>query len=126
MSKQIFTKFPELPAKLQVAIIGYALDENIKRRDNKLTIYYNIQGGFRNRELKHRGVRLPQLPAIYHVNRLFRAEAVRAHPIYQLFDGTPRLILSLSLRQEINAGPWSCSKRHATRLRLYSRFLGMP
>jgi hypothetical protein len=91
LEQQIFTHFPQFPAELQVAIIGYALGEAIKTREKKLKIHYNIQGGFRNRHLRHRGVRLPKLPAIYYVNRLFRAEAMRSHPTRQLFDMEPEV-----------------------------------
>jgi hypothetical protein len=92
MSKQqTFPQFPQLPAELQVAIIGYALGEGVKMREKKLKIHYNVQGGFRNRHLRHRGVRLPKLPAIYYVNRLFRPGAMRAHPTHHLFDMTPEV-----------------------------------
>jgi hypothetical protein len=81
MPEQIFSKFPELPAGLQVAIVEHALNNIMETRQHKLTIRYNIQGSFSNRS-----VQLPYLPAIYHVNRFFRAEAMRIRPAQQLFE----------------------------------------
>jgi hypothetical protein len=86
--QQRFSKFPKLPTELQVAIIEHALDETIRQRDNKLPVHYQLETGFdkKHQSAIYRRVQLPKIPALYHVDRLFRAEAIRAQPPRQLFD----------------------------------------
>jgi hypothetical protein len=88
MSQQrVFSRFLELPAELQVAIVEHALHDSIRQRDGRLTIRYHLKKGFgEDREATYCNVRLPSLPALYHANHLFRTEAIRAQPMQQLFD----------------------------------------
>jgi hypothetical protein len=90
--QQFFSKFSQLPAELQVTIIDHALDAAVKQPGNKLKIHYRLENGSDRSDHKatYCHIRLPSLPALYHVNRFFRAEAIRVQPIRPLFERQER------------------------------------
>jgi hypothetical protein len=92
MSPTTFPRFPDLAPELQVMIIDYALDEAMDQRKERLVLRLHSHQAPKEKNSdkaqKTRSprpiIKLPQLPAIYHTSRLFRAEASRVQPIHQL------------------------------------------
>ncbi|KAF1940726.1 hypothetical protein EJ02DRAFT_423704 [Clathrospora elynae] len=90
-----FPHFRRLPAELRVAIIKFTLDEDIEGRDRNLTLGLQISDTYEGasqadrdnfRAETQRRIQLPKLPAVYHVNGMFRAEANRVRPLLQILE----------------------------------------
>ncbi|KAF2031891.1 hypothetical protein EK21DRAFT_87712 [Setomelanomma holmii] len=80
-------QFPRLSNELKVEIIKIATRDAMEAQPNvqgtsalKFTYHLTPSGHYTT---------LPSLPALYHVDRLFRSEARRLYPLRQVF-GTPR------------------------------------
>jgi hypothetical protein len=81
-----------VPVELQVVIAKHALNEDMKNpwKHTCLRLYpyqthkITKRGKYIKSRFIHPIIKLLRLPTVYHINRLFRAEALRIQPLRQL------------------------------------------